>query len=180
VAIAVVGMIPLRNNRSWANMDRSASMCGTPPEMASENAPAEFKSNRLGMALLAISSGSTDVVTYLLLGQVFASAMTGNSALLGIALSDGNLLKASQPATALLGFAACAAFASIIDSPAQPATRQATRIRVLLLLETGCFVGFAILWATTGHPAGSVAHYGLILVCSFGMGIQGIAANSQN
>jgi uncharacterized membrane protein YoaK (UPF0700 family) len=179
-AIAVVGKIPLRNNRSWANMDRSASMGGISPEMASENAPTEFKSNRLGMALLAISSGSADVVAFLLLGQVFASAMTGNAALLGIALSDGNLLKASQPASALLGFAAGAAFASIIDSPAQPALRQSTRVRALLLLEAGCFVGFAILWSTTGHPAESVTHYGLILACSFGMGIQGIAAKCIN
>ncbi len=132
--------------------------------------------SHLGLAFMALSSGSLDVIAFLLLGHVFASAMTGNAALLGIALSDGNWLSASQPATALLGFIAGASFASILFDPKQVSARRASIIRTLLVIEAGCLVVFAILWMATNHPPASAAHYTLILVCSFAMGIQGIAA----
>lgn len=148
--------------------------------MANGNASTNYSSNNLGMAFLAISSGSSDVIAFLVLGHVFASAMTGNTALLGIALSDGNLIAASQPASALLGFVAGAAFASVIYNPAASSARQSTIVRTLLLCEACCLVAFAIVWEVTGHPVGGATHYVLILLCSFGMGMQGIAAKRIN
>ena len=114
------------------------------PEMANGNASTSYGSNNLGMTFLAISSGSSDVVAFLVLGHVFASATTGNTALLGIALSDGNLIAASQPASALLGFVAGAAFASVIYNPAASSARQTTIVRTLLLVEACCLAVFAI------------------------------------
>jgi uncharacterized membrane protein YoaK (UPF0700 family) len=57
--------------------------------------------NKFGTSFLAAASGSADVITFLTLGHVFGSAMTGNTALLGIAVAGGQLLTASLPATAL-------------------------------------------------------------------------------
>ncbi len=144
--------------------------------MTTETATAVPAPSHLGLAFMALSSGSLDVMAFLMLGHVFASAMTGNAALLGIALSDGNWINASQPATALLGFIAGAAFASTLFNPARLATRRSATVKALLCIEAACLVGFAVLWMVTDHPAASAAHYALILVCSFAMGIQGIAA----
>lgn len=132
--------------------------------------------NRSSLTLMAITSGSSDVIAFLLLGHVFASAMTGNTALLGIALSDGNLVAASQPISALLGFAAGVAFATLLDSPEKPNFDP----RKLLVLEIICLVLFALLWGIGSHAAGDPAQYVLILLCSIAMGIQGVVARRLN
>ena len=146
--------------------------------------PRDYSANTLGTAFLAIASGSSDVIAFLVLGHVFASAMTGNTALLGIALSQGDWLAASQPFTALIGFVIGAAVASMIYNPnvasKAPTTRQSTILRVLLLLEIACLAGFAILWQNTSQPPEGAVLYCLILLCSLGMGIQGIAAKRIN
>ncbi len=148
--------------------------------MTDGSASKDYSSNNLGMAFLAIASGSSDVIAFLMLGHVFASAMTGNTALLGIAISEGRMLAASQPVTALLGFIAGAAVASTIYNPNDSAGRQSAILRNLLLLEIVCLGGFAIVWQLANHPTEGAAHYGLILLCSIGMGIQGIAAKRIN
>ncbi len=60
----------------------------------------------LVLTALAIASGVTDVATFVALGNVFTSAMTGNMALLGVALSQGRILPAVHSLLALLGFTA--------------------------------------------------------------------------
>lgn len=156
--------------------------------MANTKALSQYRSRNLGTAFLAIASGSSDVIASLVLGQVFASvlgqvfasAMTGNTALLGIAINESNLLAASKPFTPLFGFVIGAAFASAIYSPGVPATRQPVVLRTLLLLEIGCLGAFAIVWQMADNPTKGLTLYGLILLCSIGMGIQGIAAKSIN
>jgi len=144
--------------------------------MDSDSTSTKYGSSNFGMAFLAIASGSSDVIVFLMLGHVFASAMTGNTALLGIAVSDGNWLAASQPVAALLGFVAGAALASTLYNPARSAVRQSTIVRTLLVFEAVCLGGFALVWEMSDHPTEGAVHYGLILLCSIGMGIQGIAA----
>src|SRR5271154_6702910 len=74
----------------------------------------------LGLAWLSLASGCTDVLTFLKLGDLFASAMTGNMALLALAIGRGQMLAASRSFTALLGFTLGAALATLIDARAQP------------------------------------------------------------
>jgi len=76
----------------------------------------------LGLTTLAMGSGVTDVTTFLTLGDVFTSAMTGNTALLGIALSQGRLLSAAHSFSALLGFAIGAALGATIYLGKHPNT----------------------------------------------------------
>ena len=123
--------------------------------------------NRTSLVILGIASGSADVIAFLLLGHVFASAMTGNTALLGIALSDGDLVAASQPVTALVSFAAGVALATLIGS---------RDVHVLLVLESACLALFALLWQLGSHAAGEPGQYVLILLCALAMGIQGVVA----
>ena len=129
-----------------------------------------------GIAFLAVASGSLDVIAFLTLGRVFASAMTGNTALLGIALSDGDWVAASQPAVALSGFVFGSTLASIAFNPNTKVLRQSATLRRLVLLETICLLVFAIVWQRSGAVTQDATQYVLILLCSFSMGLQGIAA----
>lgn len=130
----------------------------------------------LGIACLAIASGSSDVIAFLLLGHVFASAMTGNAALLGIALSQGDWLNTMKPFVALAGFVFGAAMASVIYNPNASAKRQSIVMRGLIVLEIACLAGFALAWHLTDRQPHGLALIGLIALCSVGMGVQGIVA----
>src|SRR4051812_33987157 len=56
------------------------------------------------LALMSFASGCADVLSYRELGQVFTSAMTGNIALLGLDLGQGNLPATSRNIAAFAGF----------------------------------------------------------------------------
>ena len=135
----------------------------------------------LGLAALAMGSGATDVTSFLTLGDVFTSAMTGNTALLGIALGQGRILAATHSFSALVGFALGASLAAVMYHR-MPPSRRATvgAIRPLLLTEILCLAVFAAILTSTGAPAESVALYALILLSAIGMGIQGVVARHIN
>ncbi len=131
----------------------------------------------LGIAWLAIAAGSLDVISFLTLDHVFASAMTGNTALLGIAVSDGDWNSASKPAIALVGFVIGTASASVASDSNFAKTRQLAALRGLLLLESVCLAGFALARQPSSNATPEISHFLLILICSFSMGMQVIAAN---
>jgi hypothetical protein len=58
------------------------------------------------LLLLTGAAGSVDAISYLGLGHDFTAMMTGNTALLGLALGQGHILAAWRSILALLGFAA--------------------------------------------------------------------------
>jgi uncharacterized membrane protein YoaK (UPF0700 family) len=135
----------------------------------------------LALTALALASGVMDVAAFLALGDVFTSAMTGNTALLGIALSQGRILSATHAGSALVGFILGASLATAISLP-----RASTRvddlyvIRPLLLVEIFCLGVFAMLLTVTGQPVESASLYGLILLSAIGMGVQGVVARQIN
>jgi hypothetical protein len=66
--------------------------------MADVNLPTEHADFAdVGLALLGFASGSMDALAFFNLGQVFPSAMTGNTALLGLALGQGDVIAALRP-----------------------------------------------------------------------------------
>jgi uncharacterized membrane protein YoaK (UPF0700 family) len=130
----------------------------------------------VALTALALASGVTDVAAFLTLGDVFTSAMTGNTALLGIALSQGRILSATHSVSALLGFALGAFFATAIClSNAPNKADDLSGIRPLLLVEILCLAVFATLLTIVGRPVESGLLYGLILLSAIGMGVQGVA-----
>jgi Protein of unknown function (DUF1275) len=81
--------------------------------MADVNLPKEHADFAdLGLALLGFASGSMDALAFFNLGQVFPSAMTGNTALLGLALGQGDVIAALRSLIAFAGFLAGAAAAA--------------------------------------------------------------------
>jgi uncharacterized membrane protein YoaK (UPF0700 family) len=133
-----------------------------------------------GLALLALASGSTDVTAFLKLGNVFTSAMTGNTALLGIAIGHGSMLAASQSFSALVGFILGAATATAICDLRGDKIPMPSVLRPLLLLETLCLGGFAATWSLVGRPVEDASLFLLIIASAAGMGIQSVAARKIN
>ena len=134
----------------------------------------------LGICWLAFASGSLDVIAFLTLDRVFASAMTGNAALLGIAVSDGDWDAASRPALALVGFVFGAMASSAATDPKAATSLRSAKLIGLLLFEATCLAVFALAWQTSGEFSDDVAQRLLILLCSFAMGVQGVAAKIVN
>ncbi len=110
--------------------------------------------NALGLALLSFASGATDVLAFLKLGHLFTSAMTGNTALLAVAIGQGHVAAAGLSLTALLGFTFGVALATVVnaarvghsDAPRDPSP--------LLLLEILFLVGCTALWSARPEPSG--------------------------
>jgi uncharacterized membrane protein YoaK (UPF0700 family) len=135
----------------------------------------------LVLTALAIASGVTDVATFVTLGNVFTSAMTGNTALLGIALSQGRVLPAVHSLLALLGFAAGVMLGTVISLRMRAhGNGGGTLILSLLLTELVFMAIFATTLSLLGSPTGKLVVYALILLSSIGMGIQGVAARCIN
>jgi uncharacterized membrane protein YoaK (UPF0700 family) len=135
----------------------------------------------VGLAALAMASGVTDVMTFLSLGDVFTSAMTGNTALLGIALSQGRIVSAAHSLSALLGFTLGALLAAAINlRQRENGVGALDVLRWLLLIEICCLGAFAAILTWTGPPPETVILYALILLSAIGMGLQGVAARQIN
>jgi uncharacterized membrane protein YoaK (UPF0700 family) len=135
----------------------------------------------VGLAALATASGLTDVTTFIVLGNVFTSAMTGNAALLGIALHQGSITSATHSVSALAGFACGALLGAVINFRKRRSNAGALDVvRLLLLLEIACLIMFGAILTATGPPAESAALYMLILLSAIGMGLQGVAARQIN
>lgn len=128
------------------------------------------------LALLAFASATTDVLSFLALNDVFTSGMTGNTALLGMAVGQGHALAAARSLAALLGFV----LGVVAGTLARGAGDRHRGIVVVLVVEALCLGFFAGLWHATGQPAGTGIVYALIFLSALGMGIQIIAARQVN
>lgn len=128
----------------------------------------------LCMLLLGIAAGISDVIGYTKLGQVLPSAMTGNTALMGLALGQGRLLAATRSIAALLAFASGAAIASFMLGDG-PRPRPARAVRVLAI-EIIALAWFAAVWIATAPDAGEAALYTMIVLAAASMGMQSALA----
>jgi uncharacterized membrane protein YoaK (UPF0700 family) len=131
----------------------------------------------LPFALLAFASGSLDVVSFLRLGNVFASVMTSNMVLVAVAvvLKDGDL--GFRCAVALAGYVGGVAVAALVAAPSNDRTGLgAGHLTGLLAGEAAVLAGFSAGWmATGGHPGGA-AQIALLAIVAVGMGAQSVAA----
>jgi uncharacterized membrane protein YoaK (UPF0700 family) len=149
-----------------------------------QGAPTEEKLSRyddLGLVLLSGGAGCADVLAFLKLGDLFTSAMTGNTALLAIAVGRGHLLAASRSFCALAGFALGIVLATAITSPGHGQREDRRRnLRRLLPLELIFLVSCTTLWSLTSHSVHGVLRYAIIALSALSMGIQAIAARASN
>jgi uncharacterized membrane protein YoaK (UPF0700 family) len=109
----------------------------------------------IGIGLLSFTAGSMDAIAFLALGDVFTSAMTGNTVLLGLAIGQGQVSAAMHSLTAFLGYAFGVALAVL------PLRRPACGIEQTVVLEALVLAGFG------RSGAGQRGHLRSICLSSF-------------
>lgn len=129
------------------------------------------------LGLSAFTAGTVDVIGYARLGGIFASAMTGNLAFLGLYLARGQALAAAGSAVALCGFIAGAAAANIV---VRGRSRPVALSR-LLGGEVILFAMVAAIWfSTPAHKIGMFGTDAMIALLSVAMGAQSIVGKQIN
>ncbi len=137
-----------------------------------------FVPTDLGLGLLALASGGTDVMSFLMLGNTFTSAMTGNTALLAIAIGQGQLVSALLSFLALIGFVFGVVVATAIYNPGKGAARAV--LRPLFLLEVACLACFVAGWHFVDRQSQGFGLDALILLSATAMGVQAVVARHIN
>src|ERR1700735_2172442 len=94
--------------------------------------------NEYILLLTAFSAGAVDVISFARLGGVFASAMTGNFALLAYYIAQGDSSAAMGSIVALSGFVVGCAL-GVLQRRGRP---QNNALSLLLATETGLLLFF--------------------------------------
>lgn len=137
--------------------------------MTATDAPDASRRRRRGgaLVLLSFAAGTMDALAFLALGDVFTSAMSGNTILLGLALGQGQLAAAARSLAAFAGYACGVAGAALTLRARGRGIRRTLGFELLLL------AAFAGCWTATGGARGPVEMYGLIILSAVAMGLQG-------
>ncbi len=132
----------------------------------------------LQLVLLSFAAGCMDILSYLQLGQVFTSAMTGNSVLLGLGIGQGNMAATSRNATALLAFLIGLAVGAAALRWHRGKSGRSRAITRAFAFEALLLLGFVVLWQFGGGPSSSEwMLYSLIALSALAMGLQSSVAH---
>lgn len=131
-----------------------------------------FKLNQVEMILLltAFAAGAVDVVSFATLGGVFASAMTGNFALLAYYVSQSDATAATGSVVALTGFVLGCALGVLL----RRSRAQMQALGLLLVTEGAVLLFFALYALWTPHVVNSLSDHLQILLLAVAMGIQAV------
>jgi len=130
------------------------------------------------LVVLALTSGAVDAVTFLRLGNVFSSVLTGNLVLLGVAAGQRHASLAINGGLALAAFSVgvlagtAAAGAASVGQPAWP--RRAT---VTLAIELVVLAGFSAGWLAAGGLPSGAPRMALLAAAAAAMGLQTAAVH---
>ena len=128
------------------------------------------------LLLTAIAAGTVDIISFATLGGVFASAMTGNFALLALYVAQGDAQAAMGSVVALIGFVFGCAFGML--QRRGRAAQQA--LSMLLSIETGVLLFFALYALWTPHTAHAPSDHLQILLLAVAMGVQAVIGQTLN
>jgi uncharacterized membrane protein YoaK (UPF0700 family) len=122
------------------------------------------------LLLTAFAAGTVDVISFAKLGGVFASAMTGNFALLAYYVAEHRSEAALSSLLALVGFAAGCALGAL-HRHGRPQQRSLTP---LFAWETALLLGFALYAFVSAHAGNTPSDHLQILLLAVAMGLQAI------
>ena len=128
------------------------------------------------VVLLTITSGAVNAVSFLVLGKVFSSVVTGNLVLLGVAATSHAPSEAVHASVAIAGYAA----GILIGAPlaARHSSRAGTwpvSVTAALGVELVVLAGFCVGWEVSrGGPSHGV-QLTLLIVLAAAMGMQSAA-----
>jgi uncharacterized membrane protein YoaK (UPF0700 family) len=132
--------------------------------------------NELILLLTAFAAGSVDIISFATLGGVFASAMTGNFALLAYYVAQSDSQSAMGSVVALVGFAVgCAG--GVLQRRGR-AREQA--LTLLIASETGLLLFFALYAMLTPHIAHAPSDHLQILLLAVAMGLQSVIGQTMS
>jgi uncharacterized membrane protein YoaK (UPF0700 family) len=126
--------------------------------------------NELILLLTAFAAGAVDVISFATLGGVFASAMTGNFALLAYYVAQSDSQSAMGSVVALSGFALGCALGVL----QRRGRAQDQAMSLLLASEAGLLLFFALYAMWTPHIAHAPSDHLQIMLLAVAMGLQAV------
>ena len=128
--------------------------------------------------VLTLGTGATDVAVFTRLGDVFASVMTGNLVLLGLAAERLSATLATNTLVAFAGYVAgVAAGVRLVPAGQLPRWRMHRAVPALLV-ELVLLAGFTVGWELTGTRPHDGSQLALLAVAAAAMGTQSAAARA--
>jgi uncharacterized membrane protein YoaK (UPF0700 family) len=122
------------------------------------------------LLLTAFAAGTVDVISFATLGGVFASAMTGNFALLAYYVAQSDAQSAMGSVVALSGFVLGCALGVL----QRRSRAQDQALSLLLATEMGLLLFFALYAMWTPHAAHAPSDHLQILLLAAAMGVQAV------
>src|SRR6202050_3170650 len=130
--------------------------------------------NESMLLLTAFAAGTVDIISFATLGGVFASAMTGNFALLAYYVAQSDSQAAMGSVVALSGFVVGCAIGIL----QRRGRAQVQAISLLLASETGLLLFFALYAMWTPHGSHAPSDHLQILLLAVAMGLQAVAGQT--
>jgi uncharacterized membrane protein YoaK (UPF0700 family) len=122
------------------------------------------------LLLTAFAAGAVDVISFATLGGVFASAMTGNFALLAYYVAQSDAQSAMGSVVALSGFVLGCALGVL----QRRSRAQGQALSLLVTTEAGLLLFFALYAMWTPHVAHAPSDHLQILLLAVAMGVQAV------
>jgi uncharacterized membrane protein YoaK (UPF0700 family) len=128
------------------------------------------------VVLLTVTAGAVNAVSFLALGKVFSSVITGNLVLLGVAATTSASSVAIHSGVALAGYSAgVLAGAPLAARGGDHPGTWPPSVTTALAAELCVMAGFCVGWELSGgHPRGG-AQMALLVVLATAMGMQSAA-----
>jgi uncharacterized membrane protein YoaK (UPF0700 family) len=128
------------------------------------------------VVLLTVTTGAVDAASFLALGHVFGSVITGNLVLLGVAANAAQPGLAAHSGVALAGYMAGVAIGAPIAVHADDHGRTwPPSVTVTLVVELGVLAAFSIAWELAGAVPHGAVELALVAVLAAAMGLQAAA-----
>ena len=146
--------------------------------------PDQQRATTLIAISLTFGSGVADVTSFTRLGDVFASVMTGNIVLWGLAVARASATLASHTAVAVAGYIAGVAAGTWIargvkERSAGRDDLLASHIAWVLRAELTLLAGFSVGWEVSGTSPAGWAQFCLLATLTAAMGMQSKAVNDM-
>ncbi len=132
------------------------------------------------VTLMCLTSGATDVLSYLTLGHIFTSSMTGVTALLIIALAVGKRPTAIRAGVSIASYLVGGALAAMLRPPKHAPDSARRSVRRLLIVEAMLLAVYCVIAASAPHPVTGALRDILIVLSAMTMGIQSVAARQTH
>ena len=128
------------------------------------------------VVVLTFGTGALDAVTFLRLGKVFSSVITGNLALLGVAVGQHNGTLALNGGLALAGYALGVMLGSpLARTPERGQPAWPLRVTLTLTAELAVLIAFCAGWLASGDQRGTASRLALLVLGAAAMGMQSVA-----